>query len=199
MFKSQGARILKDIVVVCTSIALFYAVTHNPITHPKAETAPGVWGIEMHQHPLVLGLAGHNYLALRNDTGDILYELHGLPTDVRTGNWKYVGRTNYDILKVWEFSTSTTRTPNPNPPVSTTLISGDKNSILTLWQQARVCGKKIDKEHIPYPPYGISFKEDTRNSNSVAYTLSLCVGINPHHVGLLTPGWETDLLYGNYK
>ncbi len=192
-------RIIKDVLIVLFSIIVFYTVTHNPITHPKAEGKRGVWSIELHQHPLVLGIAGHNYLALRDDRGVVEYELHGLPTDTRTGSWKYVGRSEYDMLKVWEFSTSTERKAKNTPQVSTVLLSADRDTVLALWNDARVCGARIDTLHLPYPPFGVSFKEDTRNSNSVAYTLSLCMNINPHRLGLLTPGWEMDLLSGVYR
>lgn len=192
-------KIIKDIFVILFSISVFYAVTHNPITHPKAEGKPGAWSIELHQHPLILGIAGHNYLALRNDKGVVEYELHGLPTDTRTGTWKYVGRSEYDILQIWEFSTSTQRKVKNTPQVSTVLLSGEKEQITELWGSARLCGTRIDSLRIPYPPFGVSFKEDTRNSNSVAYTLSLCMNINPHRLGIFTPGWEIDLLSGRYK
>ncbi|MEN9881291.1 MAG: hypothetical protein RLZZ308_474 [Candidatus Parcubacteria bacterium] len=192
-------HIIKDITVVLFSITLFYIVINNPITRPQAQVLDTVWSIELRQQPLVLGLAGHNYLALRNGEGEVQHELHGLPTDTRTGEWKYVGRTKYDILRIWEFSTSTKRTVAPRTPVSVTLLSGDKDNIMTHWEEARACGRYIDALHLPYPPYGISFKEDTRNSNSVAYTLALCMGVNPQHVGLFTPGWEKDLLGEVYE
>jgi hypothetical protein len=145
------------------------------------------------QQPLLFGIAGHNYLVLRNDNNTIVKELHGLATDARTGAWRYVGVRNTDILKVWEF----------NGPhfylgqkqfAGVMLHNGTEGDVMTLWNKAEECIGPINDKHIPYPPLGIKVTGDTENSNSVAYTLALCMGLDTEHLGLITPGDGKNLL-----
>jgi hypothetical protein len=185
-------RFIKDVLLSVLFFILYYGLTHNSLVYPTTPVFKGTWSIEKLQHPLVLRLAGHNYLALRDDKGKIVSELHGLATDEVTGVWKYIGTGNNELLKVWEFDT---RILDPTSTVLPGIVlkTGDEASIKSLWEKARVCKEKINEKHIPYPPLGISFYE-TENSNSVAYTLTKCIGAENKHIGIIVPGEETDLL-----
>lgn len=147
------------------------------------------------QQPLIFGIAGHNFLTLRNEKNAIVGELHGLATDRVTGTWKYVGNDSKDQLRVWYFR-------NPHEYITQknysgkVLAKGNKNNVIVLWQKALVCKDRINEKDIAYPPYGVTMQGDTENSNSVAYTLALCMGldVSTEHLGLITPGWGKDLL-----
>lgn len=191
--KSRAAGTIKDILIVAFFFVIFYALTHNSHVRPQPITSQGEWSIELHQKPLALGVAGHNYLVLRNDEGEIISTLHGLPTDEATGDWKYVGKNKKDILKVWEFGAKDDEGMRIGS-YGVSLVKTNKEEAISRWVQAQQCGEMIDALSIPYPPFGVSFRKDTENSNSVAYTLASCMNLKTSHVGLFTPGWGKNLL-----
>jgi hypothetical protein len=185
-------RFVKDLFLIGIFSLMYYVLTHNAYVYPKLENKVGSWSIEMSQRPLALRLAGHNFLVLRNDKGEVVSELHGLATDVKTNTWKHVGMGNEEVLKVWEFDKENARSINGDFP-GITLISGTSESMLKLWDEARVCAESINKEEIKYPAFGIS-TSNTTNSNAVAYTLTKCMNIEMKNFGLIVPGRYTDLL-----
>jgi hypothetical protein len=186
-------RFIKDIFLIILFGVLLYSLTHNPIVKPRAPQIKGAWSIQLMQHPLVFGVAGHNYLTLRNESNAVQKELHGLATDSATGEWKYYGTDKSDLLKVWEFSSDRNYIAKKDYP-GVLLFKGTKEEVGGLWTKALICGEDINNQNIPYPPYGFDVKGDTENSNSVAYTLTLCMGLDAKHIGLLTPGWGNNLL-----
>lgn len=145
------------------------------------------------QHPLVFGVAGHNYLTLRNEHNEIVRELHGLATDPNNGGWKYYALYSGDLLHVWEFTSPHYYLAQKNY-AGIVLTEGAKQEMETLWNKAKFCGDEINAENLPYPSYGIKVTGDTENSNSVAYTLIQCMGLDARHLGLITPGWGKNLL-----
>ena len=66
------SRFVKDLFLIVLFGVALYALTHNPITHPKLEDTEGVWSIQLMQQPLVFGVAGHNYLVLRDNNNKII-------------------------------------------------------------------------------------------------------------------------------
>lgn len=145
------------------------------------------------QHPLVFGLAGHNYLVLRNSDRTIVRELHGLATDREKGTWKYIGAKSTDVLQVWEFDSPRNYQAEKRFP-RIILAQGSEQAMYALWAQAGSCKDRINTKNTPYPPLGFSLRNETENSNSVAYTLAKCMGQEVEHLGLFTPGSKTDLL-----
>ena len=145
------------------------------------------------QYPLLLGVAGHNYLVLRDSYNNILSELHGLATDATTKKWKLTGIDPTDTLQVWEFSTSSEFITRKTYP-GVLLLEGSKELVEQTWSKAQACEEAINQKNIPYPPLGFTLRKDTLNSNSVAYTLVTCMGLSTRHVGLLTPGETENLL-----
>ncbi len=186
-------RFIKDLILLFLFCIGFYFLTHNPLYYPTPTESTGAYSIELLQYPLILGVAGHNYLVLRDDTGNIIRELHGLATDNETNTWKYIGIKSGDLLKVWEFS-STENYIAQKSYAGITLMTGTKEETVTLWAKALVCKGKINQQDILYPPFGVNIGGDTENSNSVAYTLTLCMGLDAEHVGLFTPGSTKNLL-----
>ncbi len=186
-------RFIKDLFWSLLFFIFIYSITHNPITRPTPKPKTGNWSIQIMQHPLLFGFAGHNYLALRDPNGNIISELHGLATDSNTGEWKYIGTKSTDELKVWEFNSPRYYLSEKKFP-GKILSEGNKSDMKTLWSMALSCIPSINKKNLLYPMLGVSLRGGTENSNSVAYTLSLCMGIDAFHVGLLTPGDKNNLL-----
>lgn len=186
-------QFVKDLFTIALFLGGFYLLVNNPITHPKTVEKYGVWSIQLMQQPIVFGIAGHNFLTLRDEKNTIVGELHGLATNAKTGAWKYVGTHATDKLNVWYFK-------NPNEYITQKsysgilLFEGEQDSVLKLWNKALVCKEKINERELLYPPYGVKVSGDTENSNSVAYTLTLCMGLDAEHLGLITPGWGRNLL-----
>ncbi len=186
-------RFVKDLLLIALFSGSFYILTHNPITHPTPKEVNGLWSIQLMQQPLVFGIAGHNFLTLRNEKNDIVGELHGLATDNKTGAWKYIGTNTSDTLKAWYFK-------SPHDYVTqksysgVVLFKGDTTSVTSAWNDGVNCIEKINSHNLLYPPYGVNMRGDTENSNSVAYTLILCMGLDAGHLGLITPGWGKNLL-----
>lgn len=145
------------------------------------------------QHPLLLGLAGHNYLVLKDGEGKIRHEFHGLATDPTTKEWKYVGTREEDLLMVWEFTGSKKYTANKTLP-GRVLFQGTEKDAEVLWSKGRVCKDQINTQNRSYPPFGVAVHGDTENSNSVAYTLTRCMGMEYKHIGWFTPGSDQNLL-----
>ena len=186
-------RYTRDFVLSGIFLFSIYGITHNPIVRPIPEPETGNWSIQFMQHPLLFGIAGHNYLALRDGSGAIVSELHGLATDPLTGGWKYIGSNRTDILQVWEFDSGRYYFAEKTFP-GIILAQGDEKSMRAIWKQGESCKGRINAKKIPYPPYGISIRNETTNSNSVAYTLSRCMELDARHIGIWTPGSTMDLL-----
>lgn len=186
-------QFIKDLFWSILFILSLYGLTHNPIVRPTPQPVPGNWSIQFMQHPLLFGFAGHNYLSLRDQDGSVVGELHGLATDAQTGNCKYIGSRSTDILQVWEFETGKYYL-SQKKFAGIILREGKEEDIRALWEQARSCKDPINAQLIPYPPYGVSIKNETTNSNSVAYTLARCMNLDTRHIGIWTPGSTFDLL-----
>lgn len=192
MFGVLKNHVVKDFALSGIFIFAIYGITHNPIVRPIPKPTPGLWSIQFMQHPLLFGFAGHNYLALRNERGDIVSELHGLATDHATKEWKYVGSRPTDLLQVWEFGTGKYLAQKQFP--GRVLHEGSQEDVLATWNQAVSCKNIINSMNLLYPPYGISLRSETVNSNSVAYTLASCMGLDVDHIGIWTPGAAMNLL-----
>lgn len=186
-------RITRDFLWSGLFLLSMYGVTHNPIVRPTPQPVPGNWSIQFMQHPLLFGLAGHNYIVIRNQDGEILSELHGLATDTATGRWKYIGTSPTDLLKIWEFDSARYYLAEKKFP-GVVLAQGSKEDVELRWKSAHDCMTKINEKTIPYPPYGFMLRQETENSNSAAYTLGICMGLDIKHLGLFTPGSRMNLL-----
>jgi hypothetical protein len=186
-------RFIKDLIFSIVFILIVYGLTHNPIVQPMPQPMPGNWSIQVMQHALYLGLAGHNYLALRNQDGTIIAELHGLATDPKTGTWRYFGTNGSEKLRVWKFDGPRYFDSEVNFP-GVVLTEGASSTMSELWKQAGECADKINTKDISYPPYGVNITGITENSNSVAYTIADCMGFDVKHIGIFTPGERVNLL-----
>lgn len=186
-------EVIRDLFLSVIFLLSMYGIINNPIVKPKAQVLPGDWSIQLMQHPLLLGLAGHNYLILTDADGEIVSEIHGLATDSQTGKWKYIGTSKNDVLKAWEFNGARSYMAEKKYP-AIVLNQGNYDEINSLWNKALDCKDKINEKYIKYPLLGLKIMGNTQNSNSVAYSIAMCAGFNVRHVGLITPGEKKNLL-----
>ncbi len=189
-------RFVKDILWILVFSLTLYVLTHNDFINPQVVPATGVYTIQLRQYPLALGMAGHNYIVLKDEDGRVLRELHGLATDMSTQRWKSVGIVPTDKLQVWEFSDPEDFMTESNYS-GTILYRGEEKETLSIWNKTDQCKEKINEMMLSYPPLGIKIGGSTINSNSVAYTLGICMGLHMGHIGLFTPGWGKNLLDSN--
>lgn len=183
----------KDILGAIIVLICLFAITHNPIMYPKPRPEVGNWSIQKLQHKLFFGLAGHNYIVLRDGAGDIVAELHGLATDPTTTTWKYIGTRSTDILRIWEFDGPRYYLAEKTFP-GIILAEGTEINMRALWNDGRACTERINALQLSYPPFGFSLTKETDNSNAAAYTLALCMNAHPRALGLFTPGSKNNLL-----
>lgn len=183
----------KDLLWSIVFIACLYGIIHNPYTRPIPQALPGNWSIQMMQNPLVFGVAGHNYLALKDTDGLIVTELHGLATDMNRRMWKHIGTNSNDRLQVWKFDGTIYDQYDTSHP-GVILFEGNEVETRKIWSLGEACIESINAKNIGYPPYGISLQKETENSNSVAKTLAYCMGFDTQHIGLITPGSGVNLL-----
>lgn len=179
----------ENLISILLFIFVYYAVTSNPVVKPKHVEVKGLWSIEKAQSALLFGLASHNYLILRNDSDEIMRELHGIPQETN-GELEKVALTSGRNLSVVEVSYPLFGTASTKPS-AVTVFAGSQKDVEAKWKEALSCGKEINEKKLPYPALGINFEEDTINSNSVATTLLSCMHLPSPRVGLLTPGAQT--------
>jgi hypothetical protein len=172
---------------------VLYTLTHNKYAKPTPTITKGNWTIEKAVYPLLGGLAGHNYIILRDTTGIIQKEFHGLPTDPITGKYRTISLVRGDTLKAYEFSYPVF-TSRSDVTASETVISGNEKAIRKIWQKGEKCIPEINAADITYPQLGVSFMNETINSNSIADTLLTCMDLPTPHVGLITPG-DSNVLF----
>lgn len=175
--------ILQLLVIGC----ILYGITHNKYARPVPTITKGTWSIEKAVYPLLGGLAGHNYIILRDADGAIRSEFHGLPTDPNTGTYKTVSLSQKDILQAYEFPYALF-TNKIDLVSSEIVLSGDETTLRKKWKSGEHCIVEINTKKVPYPQFGVSFINETINSNSIADTLLTCMNLPTPHVGLLTPG-----------
>ena len=148
---------------------VLYALTHNKYAKPTPTITKGNWTIEKAVYPLLGGLAGHNYIILRDGAGSIQKEFHGLPTDPVTGKYRTISFMSGDSLKAYEFSypVFTSRT---DVTASETVISGNEKAVKKIWKQGETCVRLINAADITYPQLGVSFMNETINTNTTCWT-----------------------------
>jgi hypothetical protein len=189
---SYKKTVLSITQVIVIGGIMYMLVINSSYSKPTPKIVKGNWSIEKAVYPLVGGLAGHNYIILRDNNGLIQKEFHGLPTDPRTGKYKTISYTKNNILKAYEFSYPVF-TSRSEITASETVIFGNENAIKKIWEDGEACLPQINAENVIYPQLGVSFMNETINSNSIADTLLTCMKLPTPHVGLLTPGNENLL------
>ncbi len=187
------SKTIRSLVQLILISCILYGITHNKYARPIPTITKGTWTIEKAVYPLLGGLAGHNYVVLRDSEGLIRREFHGLPTNPKTGKYKTVSFSQDDILKAYEFPYALL-TDKKDAISSAVVLSGTQETVIQKWEEGQRCVPVINTKGVLYPQFGVSFINETINSNSVADTLLTCMNLPTPHVGLLTPGTDKVLL-----
>jgi hypothetical protein len=189
-------KIIRDLFDIAIVLFFIFVILLNPYTRPKETVRRGYYSIEKREHRLLMGLTGHTFLELRDENGNIVYQIHGLATNSSTGAWEEIGNAGTEYLRAWEFDGDKYKTYRDLDIGRTgvEIVTGDKTHILEKWAKIRDCSLQINQKNIRYSRYGFNIFSETENSNSVAHTLILCAGLTDKSVGLFSPGSKTDLL-----
>lgn len=188
--------IFKNIFDIILALTLTIVLLYNPLVRPKQSENYGYWSISKKENRLLGGITGHTFLELKDNMGEVVFEMHGLATNASGTEWKQVGNTNDDYLKVWEFDGSKYEryTDKPVTKTGVEIVTGTESEIMSIWNTLRSCSTAINQKNIHYPRYGINILGETQNSNSASYTLILCAGLEDKELGLFTVGGKTNLL-----
>jgi hypothetical protein len=155
----------------------------------------------------VVGLASHNFLVLRDESGRAIAELHGLATDRETGKVEPIGTDEKrHSLRVWNFAHDqgyadsigvkpSRATYIQNGQDHLTLLKADKEEVLSRWNAAVAAKEPLNALDLNYPNYGFRMSGDTVNSNSAFRTLSEIMGVPVHDFpGRLEPGLDNRMI-----
>lgn len=162
---------------------------------------PDAWQIELRRLPILH--RGHAVLVLRGPNGE-MEELNGLAKSRNTGQL-----TGFGLDGMQLYTDDRPRYADRAEPVGV-LASGSRDQMNALWARAKGAARQINagnfdyKGHDPAYEFGGSGGE-IQNSNSVAYTLSRAMGLDPDEIvrnaGMERKfsGWGRDLLDPNYR
>ena len=143
------------------------------------------YSIVFAQLPIVGGTAGHNYVALLDDAGNVVKEMDGLATN-SNGQPIPIGTNSTDTLKVYEFNGAYFYNSSAS---QATMFSGTAADAQALWARAQDAMAAINALNLAYPTYGFNIFSPTVNSNSVASTLAKAMGLDePTVSGRVQPG-----------
>jgi hypothetical protein len=194
--QSRIYKDIQDLIAIVLILPVVFFGLNNQKVRPQIQVEQGKWTIEKRERKLLMGITGHTFLEMRDENNNVVGQLHGFATDIRTGQKQDVGRTEYDYLKVWEYEGDKYKTVN-NINIGNTgvvLLRADENTVKNIWATARSCGAQINLKNIKYPKYGFKVFSETENSNSVAHSIVICSGLEDKEIGLFTPGEKAFLL-----
>ncbi|WP_146135114.1 hypothetical protein [Neisseria iguanae] len=140
------------------------------------------YAIVKSQHPLVGGVAGHNFIAVLTPEGNVIHELNGLATS-RTGEIKPIGYLPsdklyiYDEVDVGKFFYNSSQ----NQEI---IFSGSYREVMDKFQIGKYLIPLFNSKNFSYPFIGLG-----DNSNSAASTLLKGMGLPDPDLGnAITPG-----------
>ncbi len=125
--------------------------------------------IEARSLDIVGGAASHNFWVLRDDTGKVISELHGLATNRDTGHYEPIG-TDEDLysLRIWQFNKAMYTEAGQDFKI---VYSDSSSKVLEKWNTAVASINYINHFDLDYPTLGVSPFSGTINSNSSFRTL----------------------------
>ncbi|MGZ3814782.1 MAG: calcium-binding protein, partial [Mucilaginibacter sp.] len=156
------------------------------------------WTIEAHSFGIVtnLGPASHDFWVIKDSSGAVVAELHGLATDPTTGLPQAVGFGD-DQLRFWS-------TPNTKfngfinqSRDSVVVYQGTQEDIAARLNAAKNAFAYLDSLHIPYNLFG----GISPNSNSAFHAIGEILGLQyVDFSGVWEPGLDRDLqnILNNY-
>jgi len=193
----------------------------NPaeIMYPNQQggSDPGAWHIELRRLPIFH--RGHAFLALVDNEGRIVRELHGLGHSKHTGEAMTMAEDGAD-LKVIDYKRQADddKKTDLGPrlkgtgPISTvsTVASGSQQQMEKIWGRGTQAGAAIDAQKFDYKSHDPAYEfggrgGEIQNSNSVAFTLGKAMGLDlsaalqDKGMTRTFSGWDRDLLDPKYK
>lgn len=173
----------------------------------QGDSAPGAWRIELRYLPIAH--RGHAFLALVDDKGDVVRELHGLayskhspanqprePMTLGVDGSDLVA-THFEGLKYGGRKISA-------------VGSGSREEMEKLWGRGVQTADAINSQKFDYKAHDPAYEfggrgGEIQNSNSVAFTLGKAMGLDlsaalrDKGMTRTFSGWDRDLLDPKYK
>jgi hypothetical protein len=140
-------------------------------------------------------MASHNFWVLRDDTGGVVAQLHGLATDRKTNQVKPIG-IFHDRLGFYEYR-SADNAPNyiSHKQTACTVYQGGKDDVEARWNKAVCQIEELNQQDLNYSPFGI-LGLPIINSNSAYHLFAQLMGIECHHFSrVFQPGIHNSLSY----
>jgi hypothetical protein len=171
------------------------------IMYPNQQTTKG-WKIELRYLPIAH--RGHAFLALVDQDGKVVRELHGRAKSKHTEELMDMGMDDADLV-----ATARRMDEKKTKPISIA-TSGSKEEMKRLWARGAKAAEAINGQKFDYKAHDPSYELGTdggqiQNSNSVAFTLGKAMGLDLSAVlrkeGMTRTfsGWDRDLLDPKYK
>jgi hypothetical protein len=168
----------------------------------QGNSGPGPWRIELKYLPIAH--RGHAFLALVDDKGDVVRELHGLAQSKHTGKVVPMGMDGSDLVAT-HFEG-----PEYGGRKISAVGSGSREEMEKLWARGMQTAEAINGQKFDYkahdPAYELGGRGgEIQNSNSVAFTLGKAMGLDlsaaleAKGMTRTFSGWDRDLLDPNYK
>jgi hypothetical protein len=168
----------------------------------QGDSDPGKWRIELKYLPIAH--RGHAFLALVDDKGEVVRELHGLAQSKHTGKIVPLGMDGSDLV-----ATHFEGHKYGGKTISA-VESGSKEEMERRWAGGIEASKAINSQKFDYKAHDPSYELGTdggqiQNSNSVAFTLGKAMGLDlsaalqAKGMTRTFSGWDRDLLDPNYK
>jgi len=162
-----------------------------------------VSSIALRQHVFTVGNSpiAHNYLVFYDDDGNIVGQFHGLGQDLKTREFKGVGRSSDYLTVVPDDRRNLYSQRQPEQM----LWQGTYDEGTARWQAARDAHDQINSRKLTYNPLGgdLNGPQDwdapvppviAGNSNSANRTLVDAMGLRMPGMPYVAPGIENPLL-----
>lgn len=153
------------------------------------------------------GVAAHDYWVLRDGSGRVLAEMHGLSTDRETGKSLAIGTDEdrhslrawhlvHDVSLAKSFSVpKASRTFLEEDQARMTILVGPEQEVLARWKAAVDSMPTLNALDRDYPGFGFKLDGSTVNSNSTYRTLGEIMGLPIRDFrGYVEPGIENRMV-----
>ncbi len=168
----------------------------------QGDSAPGSWRIELKYLPIAH--RGHAFLALVDDNGDVVRELHGLAQSKHTGKVVEMGMDGSDLV-----AQGNEKSRFGGRKISE-VGSGSREEMEKMWDRGAQAAEAINGQKFDYKAHDPAYELGTeggeiQNSNSVAFTLGKAMGLDlsaaleAKGMTRTFSGWDRDLLDPRYK
>jgi hypothetical protein len=155
----------------------------------------------------VLGLWSHDFYVLRDPSGNIMAEIHGLATDRQTGLPVLIGTDpsvhslqTHLYVRDLAYATQLGVAVSPRTYIvpgqsSQIVFSGSAGEALGRFGSAVSAMPTLNRLNLDYPSYGFNAFSPTVNSNSAYRTFGEIMGVAVHNFsGAIEPGFDNRMI-----